>query len=273
MHRTLVIGAGSQISHYLRESLSERGKNYLVITSRSFDDNLSILKEEWNDVYLAFGESRKSGINHDEYNLVNYDLTKKYIDILRFTSKKIVCFSTCELWGNYTGPVDTGLIWDYKRNPYTDSKKKISEYILGLNLNHIMISYPFNFNSPLRTNDFLFGKIFKSIIEKKRIELGSTNFKRDIVHPRFLTHRILEMKNHEVIGSGRLTNVRNFIDDIYRRFGMNSQEWITETITQNSHEKITEYYANTVKTQSYESLLDETIQDLKNYRSQKWDKF
>lgn len=266
MNRVLIVGSGSQLSYYLRENILSRGLHLNTIKAGSFENNLNILNEEWQEVYLAFGESRKSGVEPEQYDLVNYDLTKKYINILKNTSKKIVCFSTCELWSGYTGPVDVNLPWNYKSNPYTDSKRKISEYVLDLDLENVIVSYPFNFNSPIRTKEFLFGKIFQSILLKKRIEIGNTNFKRDILHPRFLTHRILEMKTHEIIGSGRLTHIRSFIDDIYKFFNMDSCEWITESSEYFNQKEITEYYANSKKIQSYESLLKETVDDLKAYK-------
>ena len=266
LNKTLIIGRRSQLSHYLRGSLS----SFSTIYAKDIDKNTKVLNSEWDTAYLTFGESRKEGVDISQYDLVNYELTKKYIDSLRYSCKKIVCFSTCELWSNYSGPVDISMKWNYKSNPYTDSKRKISEYILELNSKNVIVLYPFNFNSPLRTTDFLFGKVFQSILNKKKITLGNTNFKRDIIHPKNLTKRILEIENHEIIGSGHLTHVRHFVNNLYSKFNMNASDWINEVNTRNDR-NITEYYSSTRSTQTYKSLLEETFLDLKNYEEQKWE--
>ncbi len=191
----LIIGNTSQLSHYFP-------KNFTKISSRNIDFEF-LKNNKWNEVYLCFGESRKYLSNSSEYEFVNYNLTKKIIENLNENSEKIVTYSTCELWNKYSGPIDLGCEFDFFSTPYLESKYKITKFVLeNKNLKNTIVLYPFNFNSIYRTKDFLFGKIFDSIINKQKITIGNTYFNRDIIHPEFVVNKSLLSNKHELIGSG-----------------------------------------------------------------------
>ena len=67
---------------------------------------------------------------------------------------------------------------------YTESKLMLTETVK--NRENIITVYPFNFNSKFRSETFLFGKIFDSIINRKKIEIGSTYYYRDILHAKYV---------------------------------------------------------------------------------------
>ena len=47
----------------------------------------------------------------------------------QITCKKIIIFSTAELWNGYDGPVSINLPFNYGYSPYIKSKQILSEYI------------------------------------------------------------------------------------------------------------------------------------------------
>ena len=167
----LLIGNTSQLSYFFPE------ENFIKVSSRNLDlENFSTKK--WNRIFICFGESRKfiSDINlHDD---INFYLTIKVIDALKECCQSIVVYSSCELWNKYEGQISLDLDFNFYSSPYTQSKYKLSKYILS-NQNkysNVFILYPFNFNSVYRSQNFLFGKIFDSIINKKVVEIGDTYF-------------------------------------------------------------------------------------------------
>jgi nucleoside-diphosphate-sugar epimerase len=122
-------------------------------------------KNKWDGVYLCFGESRKYLSDITEYDKINYELSKKIIEILNERSEKIVVYSTCELWNRHSGGIEISDPFNFYQTPYLESKYKISRFVLeNRSLKNTIVLYPFNFNSIYRTKDFLFGKIFDSII-------------------------------------------------------------------------------------------------------------
>ena len=255
--KNLVIGNTSQLSYFFPE-------NYIKISSRNIDFNF--LKEnEWNEVYLCFGESRKYLPDTSEYDKVNYELTKKIIEILNDKSEKIVVYSTCELWNKYSGSIEVSYSFDFYQTPYLDSKYKISKFVIeNRSLKNTILLYPFNFNSVYRTKDFLFGKIFDSIINKKRISIGNTYFYRDIIHPNFVVENSIKAKENAIIGSGRLTFINDFIRDLYDKFNLNYENYVFENIGNFvEYEKTNEYYLKSGKClYSYENLLENTKKDI-----------
>lgn len=253
----LVIGNTSQISHYFPE-------NYIKISSRNIDFNF-LKSIKWDSVYLCFGESKKYSLNDNLYEYVNFTLTINLINNLKEISEKIVVFSTCELWNKYNGQISINLPFDFFETKYTISKFKVTNEILKNDVYpNVKIVYPFNFNSIHRSNDFLFGKIFDSIINKKKIEIGDTYFYRDIIHPKYVVEKSIECKNHTIVGSGRLTFVNDFIRDLYKNFSMDYDEFVIENLSNYfEYEKRNEYYLNSKSCEfKYEDLLNFTISDI-----------
>ena len=260
---SLIIGNTSQLSYYFP-------KEYVRVSSRNLD--IDKLKDQnWDRVFICLGESRKFIKDLKVYDEVNFYLTLKIIDELKEISRKVIVYSTCELWNQYDGQISLSDNFNFYTTPYLQSKYKISKYIIDNkeDYSNVIILYPFNFNSIRRDSNFLFGKIFNSIIEKKMIEIGDTYFYRDIVHPNFVVQQSIKSTDHKIIGSGRLIFVNDFIRDLYKNFNMNYDDYVVENISKyNEYEKRKEYYLKSQKNlYTYENLLVDTINDLKNYEN------
>lgn len=258
--RNLVIGNTSQVSYYFPD-------DYVKIPSRDIDFDF-IKSENWNRIFLCFGESRKFIDDISLYDDVNFHYTIEVVNKIKDFAINVIVYSTCELWNGIDGKVDLSMNFNFYNTPYISSKYKLSNYILNNNsdFHNVIILYPFNFNSIYRNNNFLFGKIFYSIINKVSIEIGDTYFYRDIIHPKYVVDRSINAKTHEIIGSGRLTFVNDFIRDLYVYYEMDYSEYVIENISKyNEYDKKKEYYLNSNKSlYSYERLLDDTIKDIKN---------
>ena len=215
----LVIGDSSQLSFYFP-------KDYVKISSRNIDFK-EFKGTNWDSVYLCFGESNKFVDDKTSYEKINFDLTIDVIESVKETSKKIVVYSTCELWNKESGQISLNTDFDFYQTPYLLSKYKLTEHIYK-NYDNVIIKFPFNFNSIRRNKNFLFGKIFDSILNKTKIEIGDTYFYRDMIHPKFVVDRSINIDEHEIIGSGRLIFVNDFIRDLYNEFNMDYDEYVTE---------------------------------------------
>jgi hypothetical protein len=262
----LIIGNTSQLSYFFPEEFTK-------ISSRNLDFDF-LKSRNWGDVYLCFGESRKFISDNSNYDKVNYSLTKKIIETLNEKSSKIVIYSTCELWNKYNGPIKITDPINFYSTPYLESKYKISDYVTNnKNLKNTIILYPFNFNSIHRKGDFLFGKIFDSILQQKKITISDTYFYRDIIHPKFVVEKSICSEKNEIIGSGRLTFVNDFIQDLYKEFGLNYKNFVTEKFGDFiEYDKRNEYYLKSDNClYSYSDLLNNTKKDLETYgRSNKF---
>jgi nucleoside-diphosphate-sugar epimerase len=259
----LVIGNTSQLSFYFPE-------DYIKISSRNLDIN-DLKSKNWNRVYICIGESRKFIQNIKLYDDINFYLTLDIIDALKDSSRNIIIYSTCELWNQYDGQISIDNNFNFYSTPYLQSKFKISKFILDnkKDYSNVIVLYPFNFNSIHRNTNFLFGKIFNSIVEKKVIEIGDTYFYRDIIHPNFVVKESICATSHKIIGSGRMVYVNDFIRDLYERFNMKYDEYIIENKSKfNEYEKRKEYYLGSKENlYSYNSLINDTIKDIKNYEN------
>ena len=220
MRNNLVIGDTSQISYYFPE-------NFVKISSRNIDYN-NLTKFEWDRIFVCVGESRKFIQNSEIYNQVNYELVLSIIKRFKGCSNKIIIYSTCELWNKCDGPISIDMDFDFYETPYLLSKYKITKKIIEnpSEFSNVILIYPFNFNSPYRTNEFLFGKIFSSLIERKTIEIGDTYFYRDLIHPKFLVNESINSQNHKIVGSGRMVYINDFIRDLYSNFDINYDEYV-----------------------------------------------
>jgi nucleoside-diphosphate-sugar epimerase len=254
----LVIGNTSQLSYYFPE-------NYIKVSSRNID--LDYLKSNyWNRIYICIGESRKFIQDIKIYDDINFYLTLEIINKLKDVSRNIIVYSTCELWNQYDGQISINDVFNFYSTPYLQSKYKLSRYLLDNNKDYsnVIILYPFNFNSIYRNYNFLFGKIFQSIINKKTIEIGDTYFYRDIIHPKFVVSESIKSTNHQIVGSGRMIYVNDLIRDLYNRFDLNYDDYIIENIQKfNEYEKRKEYYLSSNNClYSYTQLLEDTTYDI-----------
>ena len=262
--KNLVIGNTSQQSYYYPD-------DYIKISSRNIDFNF--LKENlWNSIYITFAEQRIYDADFNDFMDINYFYTLKVIENLLNNSNKIVVFTSCELWNNYTGAVDLTDEFCYhsdnnKMVDYLMSKSRLNDEIIKRRLTNdlykkVIIIHPFNFNSVHRSEYFLFGKIFDSIINKKKIEIGNTYFYRDIIHTKYLVQRVIDAKEDQIIGSGRLYHVNDFIRELYLYFGVEYNDYVIENNKNKHIEKL--YYGNQQQIYTYDMLLKDTIEDLKN---------
>jgi nucleoside-diphosphate-sugar epimerase len=255
----LIIGSSSQIARYLDDS------EFLKINSRHF--SLSDIDGNWDTAILAFGENRKFLGEYLNYKIINVDLTFRILDFLSSRCKKIVVFSTCELWNRCCGPVDLNTPMDFYETFYTKSKFEMTDKILKNpdKYHNVHVVYPFNFNSTFRSEDFLFGKIFNSIIQNKKIGIGDTYYYRDIFHPVFMAQEVIKTTGHQIIGSGRMTHINDFIRDLYNYFDRSYDDLVIENLNSfKEYEVKYEYYLKSLRPiYSYSDLLNDTINDIK----------
>jgi hypothetical protein len=72
----------------------------------------------------------KKYIDVKEIESLYYNLTKKIIEALNEKSKKIVVYSTCELWNKYSGGIDISEPFNFYPTPYLNSKYKKSQFVI-----------------------------------------------------------------------------------------------------------------------------------------------
>lgn len=258
----LIIGNTSQQSYYYPE-------DYIRVSSHNIDFNY-LRNNKFDSVYITFAEQRIYEPDID-YITPNFTYTMKIIDTILDNSDKIVIYMSCELWSNRVGVIDIKDVVDFKiSNKYTVSKFMLLDKIKTLRLTDkryekVIILYPFYFNSAMRSKYFLFGKIFDSIINEKKIDVGNLNFYRDMVHTKFLVKKSIESYSDVLIGSGKFFNVRDFIMDLYSNFNMDYHEFVTEDKGLRPNDKLIR--ANVSWSYEYKDLLDDTISDLKNFKN------
>ena len=257
----LVIGDTSQQSNYYPS-------DYIRISSRDID--MSYLKNnKFDSVYITFAEQRiyESSI---DYITPNFNYTLDIIKNLIDESNKIVIFTSCELWSGLSGLIDLKTLPNFNiSNEYTLSKLLLFNEIQRLRkidyrYDKLVILHPFYFNSVYRTEYFLFGKIFNSIVDKKNIEVGNLDFYRDMIHTSFLVKKAIELKSDSMMGSGRLFNVRDFVIDLYKSFDMDYFKYVKEDRSLLSNDK--PIRAKVDWEYTYNDLLKDTIDDIKSMR-------
>jgi GDP-D-mannose dehydratase len=129
----------------------------------------------------------------------------------------------------------------------------------------VIIIYPFNFNSVHRKEGFLFGKIFKSILNDEKISIGNVDFERDLIHPSVIVNESIKTNEDILVGSGELYNVKNFIKDIFTLYNKNSDEYILTDNKNNLNNKRNGYYS-CKKYSNYNDLLNLSIKDIYEYK-------
>jgi len=248
----LLVGNTSQISNYFPN-------DYVKISSRNIPSEF--FNQIYEEVHLCFGENIK-GKEKSIYDKINYcytlDLIKEFLKI----SDKIIVYSTCELWSNCWGGIDLNTPFNFHEEPYILSKWKITEEIKSINSKKIITIYPFNFNSTFRNENFLFGKIFKSIINKEKIEIGDTYFYRDLLHTSYVAKVCQNLTNDKIIGSGRMFFVNDFIRDLYKESGLIYEDFVKEQLDSFNHIPKNEYYLKNSSNYSYLDLINDTLKEI-----------
>jgi nucleoside-diphosphate-sugar epimerase len=257
----LIIGNTSQLSHYFPS-------DYDRISSRNIDYEL-IINKKYDSIYILFAEQR-TFLNEDENFFIktNVDYTIEVIDNLKNYCKKIVVYSTSELWNNYDGEVSVYDKFDYNYSPYIKSKEILSNYLNEHKekYQNVCIIYPFNFNSPFRKEGFLFSKIFDSLINQKENFVGNLNFERDIIHPSIIVKESIITNQDLLIGSGELINIGNFINDLFHIHNLNCDDYIKSDSKNNLPNQRKNYYSK-IKYSNYNELLNLTYYDIRKNKS------
>jgi hypothetical protein len=218
----LVVGSSSQLSRYFPDT-------YHRISSRNIDLNW-VRSQQWDSVYICYAEQRTYIANADDQNVrdlfwkTNYDSVLSLIDVLVPITRKIVYYSTAELWNQLNGPIDVSTPFRYHPNHYTDSKRAISDVLKNKDsYPNVSIAYPFNFNSVHRGGEYLFGKVFRSIVNNQHISVGDLNYYRELLHPSMLSTVSIahdKLGTDFVVGTGRLVYVQDFIRNLYSHFNL-----------------------------------------------------
>ena len=252
--KNLVIGNTSQLSYYFPD-------DYEKISSR----NIQFTNEKYNRVYICFAEQR-TYIQNDKnlFFKTNIDYTLEIIDHFSKTSNEVVIYATTELWNNCDGAIDINIPFKYKPSNYIESKHMMIKLIKN-RYENVIILYPFNFNSIYRKDGFLFSKIFDSIINEKKITIGNTYFYRELLHPKFIVEQSIKATTDDIIGSGRLIFVNDFIRSLYSHFNMNYEDYVTEDFNENitTDERI--FYLKSKQT-LYNNLYEDTISELEKIK-------
>jgi len=249
--KDLLIGNTAQLAHYFP-------KDVYKISSRNIDKD--IFSQTWNRVYICFAEQKTFKKEDVLFNQVNFEYTKNIIKLLN--AKTIIYYSTAELWNNYVGEISLKLPFNYYPTDYMNSKFNITNY-LKTNHENVKIAYPFNFNSKYRMPPFLFGKVINSIVERKKIILGDTYYYRELLHPSFIVNESLKQNNDQIIGTGKLVFINDFIRSLYFAFGMNYNEYVQEDLQQHSIYRKNIFYNDTRCSFSEQDLKQIMIDEIK----------
>ncbi len=252
----LIIGKTSQLSYYFPE-------NYERIPSRNID--LESFKDKlYNRVYICFSEQRTFITNNKNIFIdTNVNYTLKILDFFTKIANKVIIYGTSELWNGYQGPVSINLSFKYNYSDYIYSKELMINNIKSKNYNNVIILHPFNFNSIYRKSGFLFSKIFDSIINNKKITIGNTYFYRDLIHPKYVVERSILAESDELVGSGRLTFVNDFIRELYSYFSLTYDDFVVEDKNLNNKPNI--FYMDS-KDNKYQTLFNDTVRDIEKYK-------
>jgi len=223
----LVIGKTSQLARHLPSTLKG-------ISSRLIDEDT--LAKEYNRVFITFAEQRTFNKNLVEKDFVeiNVDYTSWIINKLYANSQKIIVYGTAELWNSCHGPINIETEIKYNYSPYIKSKEILWNLLLEKRAKgewgKVVMIHPVNFNSTQRKSGFLFHKIFQSIIHEQVIDVGDLGFERDMIHAKYLAQCSMTCESDCIIGSGLLTNVRQFIQNLYAEMDLNYYEYVNENL-------------------------------------------
>ena len=258
--RSLVIGNTSQLSYYFP-------KNYEKISSRNIDVE-KIRLGGYESVYILFAEQR-TFLNETEkfFTDINVTVTLNLIDSIKDFVKKVIIYSTSELWNNCEGKVFVSDDYNFNYTPYIKSKEILCNCINEKKelYNNVHIIYPFNFNTPYRKTGFLFSKIFDSLINKTTNFIGDINFERDLIHPYSIVQESITTRSDKLIGCGELINIENFVSDLFNIHNMNYKDYLVKNNNQNLPNTRKNYLSG-IGYSNYKELLKLTNKDIYEYK-------
>lgn len=257
----LIIGETSQLSYYFP-------KDYMRISSRNINFN-DFKYKTFDSVYLCFAEQRTFIQNDLKLFMdTNVTYTLKVIDFFAKISNRVVVYSTYDLWNKYAGGINLDFKFNCNISNYNLSKRIMVEEIKKLKYDNIIIIYPFNFNSLYRKEGFLFSKIFDSIINNTIISIGDTYFYRDLIHPKYVVSCSILAMEDEIVGSGRLIFVNDFIRSLYKHFNLDYDKLVTENYKNSLSFKRNINYLDS-KSIKYNTLFEDTVLDIENFKNKK----
>jgi len=267
--KDLFIGNTSQLAYFWSKEDTE------FISSRNIDINY-IKSQQWNRIIVGFANGQTNLTCSDDtrelFN-INIDYTLNLIDNIKDCCKNVIYFGTTELWNYHNGPLNIDGLnniqiinsFDFDQySPYINSKAMVITKLLEEDkYNNVIVLFPFSFNSARRQyQDYLFCKIFDSIINKRKIIIGNTKFYRDITHPKFVIRESLKADKHKIIGSGRLIFIYDFIKDLYKNFDMKYEDFVEEEKDIYKKDRNIFYLKSDECLYQYHELLNDTILDI-----------
>jgi nucleoside-diphosphate-sugar epimerase len=225
----LIIGSTSQLGRFFSE-------DYKKISSRDIDLT-GLSNSRWSEAHVCFAEQRTFLAKSEDTAIRDLFYTTNIIKILEVIQclqpvcDRIFYYSTAELWNRRSGPISPNDKYCYHSNHYTETKATASTILRDkTRYPNVSIVYPVNFNSTLRSEGYLFAKVFRSIIDCQKIQVGDVDFFRDMVHPSMVVHMVKASVENDsvgsdiIAGSGRVVHVGDFISRLYSEFGMNVAE-------------------------------------------------
>jgi len=257
----LVIGDTSQLGISFPE-------NFVKISSR----NIDVSKINGYDVvYIAFAEQRTFNnlLTEKDFLDINVFYTSKIIESIYKKNKKIIIYGTFELWNGHNGPVTLETSIKYNYSPYIKSKEILYNLLLDKRSKreweNVFIIHPTNFNSTNRKKGFLFSKIFNSIINNVKIEVGDLDIKRDIIHTNYLIDNSIECDRDMIVAAGFVTNIKEYVKKLYFLNNLNYNDLVTEKIDNISPHKNNYFWLDTKN--KYNNLIQDTINDIQNAKN------
>jgi len=253
----LVIGNTSQLGNLLPN-------DYIKISSRNI--NFSEVSG-YDTVYVTFAEQRtfKKELTEGDFIDVNVTYTSNLIDTIYKLNKKVIIYGTFELWNGHNGPVTINTPIKYNYDPYVKSKEVLYNLLMEKKSKgeweNVFIIHPTNFNSINRREGFLFSKIFNSIINKVKIEVGDLDINRDLIHTSYLVDKSLTCDKDMIVASGKLTNLKKFIETLYELNGLSYNDYVVENIGESSPHKNNAFWLETENV--YDDLIKDTINEIR----------
>lgn len=257
----LVIGNTSQLGISFPE-------DFIKISSRNIDTSKII---GYDVVYITFAEQRtfNKDLTEKDFIDINVSLTSELIETIHKENGKIIVYGTFELWNGHNGPVTLETPIKYNYSPYIKSKELLYKLLLEKKSNgewkNVFIIHPTNFNSTNRKKGFLFSKIFDSIINKTKIEVGDLDIERDLIHTDYLIKQSLECNKDMIVASGFLTNVKEYVKKLYSLNGLDYAELVSENLSNSSPHKNNAFWLDTEN--KYNNLIKDTIDDIKERKN------
>jgi hypothetical protein len=250
----LIIGDTSQLSSYFPA-------DFVRISSRNIDYEF-IESKKWKRAYLLFAEQRtylKESVKF--YSDCNVNHTLSVLDKICPFCDEVIVFLSADLWSCYEGPVDFSMPIKYIHSGYLESKEilynRIQEKRRTSYSNVIFVS-PFNFNTPGRNENWLFGKIYQSLLQKTKVTVDCIDFCRDFVHPSIVVKKAIETTKDCLVGSGFLVNMKDFFESIFSEKGLKIDNYV---YVRNLSCKNKLYY-NKEKLDTYEGLIQKHLNDI-----------